>query len=59
MRIAPYAKRQLEPLKTKPKIKLLGFCHPEEDQKMKRSLHRSTSGDYTALSNGHLDTGNW
>ena len=44
---------------TKPKIKLGPGRHPEEDQKMNRSHHRSTPGAYTALSNGHLDIGNW
>ena len=48
-----------QPQKPKPKMKLRAGCEVKEDQKMNRSHHRSTPGAYTALSNGHLDIGNW
>ena len=40
-------------------MKLRAGCEVKEDQKMNRSHHRSTPGGYTALSNGHMDIGNW
>ena len=48
-----------QPQKPKPKMKLRAGCEMKDDQKMKRSHHRSTPGACTALSTGHLDIGNW